>query len=94
MEYSAKTTLSLNSIGIIYPLPVFHHLSNWYNPSLLFTCTNEEKVSKGLTKSSFLAINAKGGESISPKQKDCTTIFRNFLIDMFIFNWHIFKTSI
>jgi hypothetical protein len=24
MEYSAKTTLPLNSIGIIYTLPVFH----------------------------------------------------------------------
>jgi hypothetical protein len=24
MEYSAKTTLPLNSIGIIYSLPVFH----------------------------------------------------------------------
>jgi hypothetical protein len=27
MEYSAKTTLPLNSNGIIYPLPVFHKLS-------------------------------------------------------------------
>jgi hypothetical protein len=27
---------------------------------------------KGLTKSPFLAINAKGGENISPKQKDRT----------------------
>jgi hypothetical protein len=27
MEYSAMTTLPLNSIGIIYPLPVFRHLS-------------------------------------------------------------------
>jgi hypothetical protein len=26
-----------------------------------------------LTKYPFLAIHAKGGESISPKQKDCTT---------------------
>jgi hypothetical protein len=54
---------------------------------------------KGLTKSPFLAINAKGGEILSPKQKDRTTIFRKFLIDifqigMFIFNWYIFKTSI
>jgi hypothetical protein len=27
IEYSAKTTLPLNSIGIIYSLPVFRHLS-------------------------------------------------------------------
>ncbi len=37
--------------------------------------------------SSFLAINAKGGESISAKQKDRTTtnfkIFKNFL------NWYL-----
>jgi hypothetical protein len=37
----------------------------------------EEKV-KGLIKSPFLAINAKGGESISPKQKDRTTTFQKF----------------
>jgi hypothetical protein len=28
---------------------------------------------QGLTKTPFLAINAKGGENISPKQKDRTT---------------------
>ena len=44
----------------------------------------------------FLAIHAKGGESISPKQKDHTTTFRIFLIDtfkidMFIFNWLVFS---
>jgi hypothetical protein len=33
---------------------------------------------KGLTKSLFLAINAKGGESISPKQTDRTTTFQKF----------------
>jgi hypothetical protein len=31
-----------------------------------------EKI-KGLSKSPFLVMNAKGGESISPKQKDRTT---------------------
>jgi hypothetical protein len=30
---------------------------------------------KALTKSPFLAIKAKGGESISPKQKDRTTTY-------------------
>jgi hypothetical protein len=38
---------------------------------------------KGLTKSPFLVINAKGGEILSPKQKDCTTTFRKFLSDIF-----------
>jgi hypothetical protein len=38
---------------------------------------------KGSQKSPFLAINAKGGEILSPKQKDRTTTFRKFLIDIF-----------
>jgi hypothetical protein len=78
-----------------------HHstsLSNWYNLSLTFTCTNGGEINGGLSMSPFLAINAKGGESISSKQKDCTTTFRKFLIDIFqigmIFNWYIFKISI
>jgi hypothetical protein len=37
-----------------------------------------EKIKKGLYKSPFLAINAKGGEILSPKQKDCTTNFKKF----------------
>jgi hypothetical protein len=42
----------------------------------------EEKVKRGSQKTPFLAINAKGGEILSPKQKDRTTtkfkIFKNF----------------
>jgi hypothetical protein len=38
--------------------------------------------------SPFLAINAKGGESISPKQKNSTTTnFKVFLKK--VFNWHL-----
>jgi hypothetical protein len=76
MEYSAKTSLPLNSIGIIHSLPVFRRLSKF---GTIFThilfAKGGEKV-KGLifhSKYSFLAIHAKGGESISPKQKDRTT---------------------
>jgi hypothetical protein len=43
-EYSAKTTLPLNSIGITYPLPVFRHLSDWYNLSLIFILSMGEKI--------------------------------------------------
>jgi hypothetical protein len=55
-----------------------------------------EKVSKGSQESPFLAIIAKGGEILSPKQKDRTTTFRKFLIDIFqivmlIFNWLVFS---
>jgi hypothetical protein len=34
--------------------------------------------SKGLSSSLFLVINAKGGESIKPKEKDRNTNFKNF----------------
>jgi hypothetical protein len=56
---------------------------NWYNLSLIFICTIGEKVKRAL-KTPFLAINAKGGESISPKQKDRTTTP----------NFKIFETSL
>jgi hypothetical protein len=61
-----------------------------------------EKVSKGSQESPFLAIIAKGGEILSPKQKDRTTNFKIFgnedLFDFHkslffnwydIFNWYI-----
>jgi hypothetical protein len=80
-----------------------HHstsLSNWYNLSLIFTCTNGRESNKGSQKTPFLAINAKGGDILSPKQKDHTTtnvkIFKNFsnwylnVFDLF-FNWYLQK---
>jgi hypothetical protein len=43
----------------------------------------------------FMAIHAKGGESMSPKQKDRTTTTTNFknLVLKSIFNWYpiVFK---
>jgi hypothetical protein len=69
MEYSTKTRLPLHSNGIIYPLSSLHNTLNWYNSSLIFTCTNGGENNKGLSKSLFLAINAKGGENIKPKAK-------------------------
>jgi hypothetical protein len=114
MEYLAKTTLPLNSIGIIHSLPVFRivlHLGMIFTHIYLFAIG--EKVKKGLYfthKYPFLAIHAKGGESISPKQKDRTTtnlknvvfqicvkkIFFNwYLIFDIISNWHtLFKINI
>jgi hypothetical protein len=78
MESSAKTRLPLHSNGIIYPSPSLHNTPNWYNPSLLLTCTNGEKIKKGLSMSPFLAINAKGGENIKPKAKGPHHQFQNF----------------
>jgi hypothetical protein len=56
-------------------------LSNWYNLSLIFTCTNGGENKWGSQKSLFLAINAKGGEILSPKQKDRTNNFKIFRND-------------
>jgi hypothetical protein len=57
----------LSNLGIIFTL-------------MSFTIGRESKRAYiSLTKYPFLAIHAKGGESISPKQKDRTTTnFQNF----------------
>jgi hypothetical protein len=65
----AKTRLPLNSNGIIYSLSLLHKNSQWYDPSLIFILPSCEKDAQGLSKSPFLAINAKGGENIKPKAK-------------------------
>jgi hypothetical protein len=46
---------------------------NWYNLHSYSFVLVGEKVKRGL-QTPFLVINAKGGESISPKQKDRTTM--------------------
>jgi hypothetical protein len=80
MESSAKKRLPLHRI--IHPSPTLHIALQF---GIIFTPTlftkGGESLKKGLyftRKYPFLAIHAKGGESISPKQKDCTTT--NFTI--------------
>jgi hypothetical protein len=70
-------------------LPVFHRLSK---SGTIFThllfAKGREKV-KGLifhSKYPFLAIHAKGGESISPKQKDRTT---TLILKKSFSNWYL-----
>jgi hypothetical protein len=97
MEYSVKTTLPLNSISVIYPFAgIPTTLSNWYNLSLIFTCTNEGESIGGLSTFLFFAINAKGGENIKPKAKGPHHQFQNFqnkaLID--IFHWYLCHDNI
>jgi hypothetical protein len=84
MESSAKTRLPLHSIGVIYPsLSLRTILHYWYNLHSYLYEPLGEKV-RGLSNDSVLTINAKGGENISPKQKDCTTTtFQNFLKEDF-----------
>jgi hypothetical protein len=80
MESSAKNKASTPQLyGIIYPLSLFLHTLNWYNPSLLFTCTNGEKILKGSQVLHFWRLMPKGEKVLSPKQKDrTTTISKNF----------------
>jgi hypothetical protein len=83
MEYSAKTTLPLNSFGIIHSLPVFRivlhfgiiftHISISIGISIVCQRGRKRKGLISHSKYPFLAIHAKGGESMSPKQKDRTT---------------------
>jgi hypothetical protein len=80
-------------------LPVFRHLSKF---GIIFTpilfAKGGEKVMKGLYfthKYPFLAIHAKGGESISPKQKDRITMpiskkfETKFKCFKMFFNWYL-----
>jgi hypothetical protein len=54
---------------------------------------NLKRAYISLTKYPFLAIHAKGGESISPKQKDRTaTNFKNVVFQFVLkkfFNWYL-----
>jgi hypothetical protein len=72
MEFSVKTRLPLHFIGIIYPSPSLRTVLHF---GIIFThiYLYHWGESKRALKTPFLAINAKGGESISPKQKDRTT---------------------
>jgi hypothetical protein len=76
LESSAKTRLPLHSTT--HPSPSLRStLRLWYNlHSYVLFAKGEIVVRQGLishSKYPFLAIHAKGGESMSPKQKDRTT---------------------
>jgi hypothetical protein len=96
MEYSTTTRLPLHSIGIIYPsssLRIALHFGIIFTHIYLYHWGE----SKRALKTPFLAINAKGGESISPKQNDRTTtpISKNFETKFFLmFSIGILQISI
>jgi hypothetical protein len=87
MESSAKTRLPLHSIGIIYPSSSLHIALHF---GIIFTHIYfyHWGESTRALKTPFLAINDKGGESISPKQKDRTTtpISKNFETKFLMFS--------
>jgi hypothetical protein len=69
----------------------------WYNLHSYNIYQSGRKFEKGLYfthKYPFLAIHAKGGESISPKQKDRTTThFKNVVFQIWIKKrfWYVFQ---
>jgi hypothetical protein len=88
-----KTRLTLHSNGIIYPSSLLRTLQIGIILHSYLLVPLGEKVIKGLSKSLFLAINAKGGESIKPKAKGLhhhliLIMFRIFL-NWYISNWYL-----
>jgi hypothetical protein len=100
MESSAKTRLPLHSI-VLFTLR--RHSASLSNFGIILhsyiICQRGRKFEKGsyfTHKYPFLAIYAKGGESIRPKQKDHTTTnFKKCLNAVFqlvlkkFFNWYL-----
>jgi hypothetical protein len=76
MESSAKTRLALYRYILSFVVTP-RRSPLWYNPHSYLFVPLGEKI-KGLSKTPFLAINAKGGEILSPKQKDRTTKLQKF----------------
>jgi hypothetical protein len=79
-----------------------HHSPIWYNLHSYIIYQRGRKLKRAyisLTKYLFLAIHAKGGESISPKQKDRTTTNFKNVVFQFVFkrsvsNWYIIFNTI
>jgi hypothetical protein len=82
---------------IIHPSPLLHNTLQFGIILTHIICQRGRKFCKGLYfthKYPFLAIHAKGGESISPKQKDRTTTnFKNVVFQICIkrrfFYWYL-----
>jgi hypothetical protein len=93
MENSATTRLPLHSIGIIYPslsLRIALHFGIILTHIYLYHWGESKRALKTL----FLAINAKGGESVSPKQKHRTTTPISKKFETKLFSIGIFEISI
>jgi hypothetical protein len=87
MEYSTKTRLPLHSTGIIHPSSLLR-TPNWYNPFTLIYLYQWGGSLKRLTKSSFLEINAKGGErALAQSKRTAPPPISKFSIDIF---WYVY----
>jgi hypothetical protein len=77
MEYSSKTRLPLHSTGIFYPSSLLR-TPNWHNPSLLFICTNGEKVQRAHKSLSFWRLMPKGEKVLAQSKRTAQPLFENF----------------
>jgi hypothetical protein len=85
MESSAKTRLPLHSIELFILRRRSTPLSKFGVIFTIMLFTKGGDSSEKALMTSFLAIHAKGGESISPKQKDCTHHqFQKFSLSIYI----------
>jgi hypothetical protein len=87
MEFFGEDKASTPLHRIIHPSPSLRTSPIWYNLHSYIICQRGRKFEKGLyftNKYLFLAIHAKGGESISPKQKDRTTTNFNYVLSICI----------
>jgi hypothetical protein len=106
LESSAKTKASTTQLILRQSLQATlhfwgrkheHHkkgLHPWYNLHSFIYHQRVESSFKRALMIPFLAIHAKGGESMSPKQKDRTTTnFKNLVFQRIFFNWYpiVFK---
>jgi hypothetical protein len=99
MESSAKTKGFHSTPSNYSSFAVTPHLSPTFGiifTHILFTIEGESSLIRAYIslKYPFLAIHAKGGESISPKQKDRTTTKFKNLVFQFVFkevfqNWYL-----
>jgi hypothetical protein len=100
-KWSPRRRQGFHSTPSYLPFVVTPHRSPiWYNLHSYIVCQrgreSNVRAHISLTKYPFLAIHTKGGESISPKQKDCTTTnFKKCLNVVFqlvlkkFFNWYL-----
>jgi hypothetical protein len=95
MEYSAKTSLPLQTLTVSLNLWRYSTNSQWYDPhSYLFHHLGEgirpqrgRKFQKGSRSLRFWRLMPKGERVLSPKQKDRTTISKKIEI----INWYLFQ---
>jgi hypothetical protein len=81
-----------------------HHSHNWYNLSLIFTCTNGGESNEGSQSLRFWRLMPKGEKVLAQSKRTAPPPKNNFkifeikfsigILLLIYFNWYNFKTSI